>query len=213
MHRFASPAEFAKIRAAVLPFAVCIAVLTGILGLYLALFNAPADYQQGEAVRIMYIHVPAAWMSTMVYGLMAVLSASFLIWRHPLADLLARQAAPLGAAFTAITLITGMLWGKPMWNTWWQWQDARLTSVFILMLLYLGYMALWNAIEDEARAARAATRRSSSSRSPPCRRPPPKLPAQSAPSSPSGAAGSMIRTRNWPSSFRMKRSPWASTSL
>jgi heme exporter protein C len=141
MHRYASPSEFARIRAAVLPFAVCIAVLTGVLGLYMALFASPADYQQGETVRIMYIHVPAAWMSTLVYGLMAVLSLSFLIWRHPLADLLARQAAPLGAAFTAITLITGMLWGKPMWGAYWVW-DARLTSVLLLFILYIGYIGL-----------------------------------------------------------------------
>lgn len=150
MHRFASPAQFARMSAAVLPVATAIAVLCGMLGLYLALVASPADYQQGEAVRIMYVHVPAAWMSTLVYGLMAVLSASFLVWRHPLADLLARQAAPLGAAFTLITLVTGMLWGKPMWGAYWVW-DARLTSMLILLLLYLGYMGLSGSGEYEER--------------------------------------------------------------
>src|SRR5690348_17193682 len=116
MHRFASPAQFSRMSAAILPVATAIAVLCGALGLYLALLASPADYQQGEAVRIMYVHVPAAWMASAVYGFMALMSASFLVWRHNLADLLARAAAPLGAIFTLITLITGMLWGKPMWG-------------------------------------------------------------------------------------------------
>lgn len=141
MHKFASPVQFQKFSDALLPLLVAIAVMCGALGLYGALVTSPADYQQGEAVRIMYIHVPAAWMGSFLYGAMALLSASFLIWRHPLADVLAREAAPIGAVFTLITLITGMLWGKPMWGAYWVW-DARLTSVLILFLLYLGYIGL-----------------------------------------------------------------------
>jgi len=140
-HRYASPAEFLRLQADLLPIAVAVAVLTGTLGLYSGLVMAPPDYQQGEAVRIMYIHVPAAWMSSMVYGFMALMSASFLIWKHNLAELLARQSAAIGAVFTLITLGTGMLWGKPMWGAYWVW-DARLTSVLLLFFLYLGYMAL-----------------------------------------------------------------------
>lgn len=124
-----------------MPFAVAIAVMCGLLGLYAALVMSPADYQQGETVRIMYVHVPAAIMGNALYALMAAGSVSFLIWRHPLADLLAREAAPIGAVFTLITLVTGMLWGKPMWGAYWVW-DARLTSVLVLFLLYLGYIAL-----------------------------------------------------------------------
>jgi heme exporter protein C len=144
MHRFANPAQFQRISRVVLPFAVALAVLCGALGLYLALFVAPADYQQGETARIMYIHVPAAMLSSGIYFFMAVMSASFLIWRHTLADVLAREAAPIGAIFTLITLITGMLWGKPTWGAYWVW-DARLTSVLILQLLYIGYLAVASA--------------------------------------------------------------------
>jgi heme exporter protein C len=111
------------------------------MGLALALVGSPPDYQQGETVRIMYVHVPAAWMGSFLYGFMALMSASFLIWRHPLADVLAREAAPIGAIFTILTLVTGMLWGKPMWGAYWVW-DARLTSMLILLLLYAGYIAL-----------------------------------------------------------------------
>ncbi|HYC14738.1 MAG TPA: heme ABC transporter permease, partial [Stellaceae bacterium] len=114
----------------------------------------PADYQQGEAVRIMYVHVPAAWLATLVYAVMAVASAVFLIWRDPLADIAARAAAPLGAAFTLVCLVAGSLWGEPMWGTWWVW-DARLTSVLVLFFLYLGYIALVHAFDDPTRGARA----------------------------------------------------------
>ncbi|MFC3079325.1 heme ABC transporter permease CcmC [Phenylobacterium terrae] len=123
-------------------------------GLWLA-FTAPEDYQQGDTVRIMFIHVPAAWMSMFVYACLGVASFLALIFRHALADAAAKSAAPLGAAFTLMTLITGALWGKPMWGTWWVW-DARLTSVLVLFLLYLAYMALRSSIDDEAKAARAA---------------------------------------------------------
>ncbi len=144
MHRFANPARFLRISRVLLPLAVAIAVLSGVLGLYLGLVLSPADYQQGEVARIMYIHVPAAILSSGVYFFIAVMSACFLIWRHTLADVLAREAAPIGAVFTVITLLTGMLWGKPTWGAYWVW-DARLTSVLILLMLYLGYMGLASA--------------------------------------------------------------------
>jgi heme exporter protein C len=121
------------------------------VGLYLGLFDSPPDYQQGETVRIMYVHVPAAWMSTMVYGVMALGSASFLIWRHPLGDVVAQCSAPLGATFTLLTLITGSLWGKPMWGTWWEW-DARMTSVLVLFFLYIGYIALAQSLDNQERS-------------------------------------------------------------
>ena len=116
---------------------------------------APPDYQQGETVKIMYIHVPAAWLSTFIYGVMALASLGTLVWRHPLADAAQKAAAPLGAGFTFICLVTGSLWGKPMWGTYWVW-DARLTSVLVLFIVYLGLVALWRSIEDPGRAARAA---------------------------------------------------------
>jgi|TARA_B100001142_G_scaffold218169_1_gene216313 heme exporter protein C len=124
-----------------------------LLALYFGIFSSPADYQQGETVRIMYVHVPAAWMALFAYTLMALASGSFLIWKHPLADLSAQAAAPIGAGFTAIALVTGALWGQPMWGTWWVW-DARLTSVLILFFLYLGYMALVNGFDDPERGSR-----------------------------------------------------------
>ena len=131
----------------------CLALL--VIGLYGALVSSPPDYQQGETVRIMYVHVPAAWMALFVYSVMALASAVALIFRHPLADVAAKTAAPLGAAFCFLALATGSLWGKPMWGAWWVW-DARLTSMFVLMLLYLGYMAIWAAIEEPHRAAMVA---------------------------------------------------------
>ena len=118
-------------------------------------FAAPPDYQQGETVKIMYMHVPAAWLSTFIYGVMAAAALGTLVWRHPLADAAQKAAAPLGAGFTFICLVTGSLWGKPMWGTYWVW-DARLTSVLVLFILYLGLIALWRAIDDPGRAARAA---------------------------------------------------------
>jgi heme exporter protein C len=148
MHKYATPAQFQKFCATVLPFLAAAMVMCSVLGLYAGLVMSPADYQQGEAVRIMYIHVPAAWLGSALYGLMALASASFLIWRHPLADIIAREAAPLGAGFTLLTLATGMLWGKPMWGAYWVW-DARLTSVLVLFLLYLGYLALSANAQDE----------------------------------------------------------------
>lgn len=153
-HRYASPAEFMRLQAAIMPIAIAFAVLTGTLGLYSGLVMAPPDYQQGEAVRIMYIHVPAAWMSSMIYGFMALMSAVFLIWKHNLAELLARQSAAIGAVFTVITLGTGMLWGKPMWGAYWVW-DARLTSVLLMFFIYLAYMGLSNLAPDQDRSKTA----------------------------------------------------------
>src|SRR6185437_963226 len=129
------------------------ALLIG-LGIYLALFVVPPDYQQGDDVRIVYVHVPAAWMASFVYALMALASGIAIIWRHPLADIAAQSAAPVGAGFTLVCLVTGSLWGERMWGTWWVW-DARLTSVLVLFFLYLGYIALVNAFDEPGRGARA----------------------------------------------------------
>jgi heme exporter protein C len=155
MHRFANPARFTRIADRVLPFAAAGAALALAVGFYLALFVAPADYQQGESVRIMYVHVPSAWMALFIYIAIAVASAVALIWRHPLADLAAKAFSPIGAGFAFLTLVTGSLWGRPMWGTWWEW-DGRLTSMLILFFLYLGHMALLNAFEDSQRGYRAA---------------------------------------------------------
>ena len=150
----ASPHRFLSLARVLVPtFAALALVLTG-LGLVLG-FRAPPDYQQGETVRIMYIHVPAAWISLAAYTLMAVASLGTLVWRHPLADVAAKTAAPIGAAFCLLCLVTGALWGRPMWGAYWVW-DPRLTSELVLFLLYLGVIALWNAIEDPGRAGRAA---------------------------------------------------------
>jgi heme exporter protein C len=154
MFRLANPNRFMQWSGKLLPsLSIVTALLIGI-GTWLALFVAPADYQQGEAVRIMYVHVPAAWMASFVYAVMAIASAVALIWRHPLADIAAREAAPLGAGFTLLCLVSGSLWGEPMWGTWWVW-DARLTSVLVLFFLYLGYIALVHAFDEPIRGARA----------------------------------------------------------
>ena len=155
MHRFANPARFTRIADRVLPFAGLGAAATLGIGFYLALFVVPADYQQGETVRIMYVHVPSAWMALFIYVAMAVASAAALIWRHPLADVAAKASSPIGAGFAFLTLVTGSLWGRPMWGTWWEW-DGRLTSMLILFFLYLGHMALMHAFEDQQRGYRAA---------------------------------------------------------
>jgi len=155
LHRFANPNRFMRLSGAILPWAAALTVVLFPIGLYLALIGSPPDYQQGETVRIMYVHVPAAWMALFVYSMMAVASAVALIWRHPVADIAARAASPIGAGFTFIALATGALWGQPMWGTWWVW-DARLTSVLILFFLYLGHMALFDAFDDPTKGARAA---------------------------------------------------------
>jgi heme exporter protein C len=155
MQYLANPTRFLKLANAVLPTLWVITILLFAVGLYGALFTAPQDYQQGETVRIMYVHVPAAWLALMVYSVMALASAVAVIFRHPLADVAAKTAAPIGAVFCFLSLATGSLWGKPMWGAWWVW-DARLTSMFVLMLLYIGYMAIWAAIDEPHRAAMVA---------------------------------------------------------
>ncbi len=151
----ANPTRFLAFSGRLLPWLWGLTALVVGFGLYLAFFVAPADYQQGETVRIMFIHVPFAWLAMACYGTMAVAALGTLVWRHPLADVLQKSAAPLGAAFTFLALVTGSLWGKPTWGTYWVW-DARLTSVLILFLLYLGLIALWQAVEDPGKAGRAA---------------------------------------------------------
>ncbi|WP_374453658.1 heme ABC transporter permease CcmC [Phenylobacterium sp.] len=135
------------------PMFGAIALVLALAGLWLG-FTAPEDYQQGDTVRLMFIHVPASWMSMFVYACLATASFLALVFRHALADAAARAAAPLGAAFTFMALFTGSLWGRPMWGTWWQW-DARMTSVLVLFLVYLAYMALRASLDDETKAARA----------------------------------------------------------
>ena len=156
MHRFANPARFQRFSAVALPWVAAAAVLCIAAGLGFALFVSPADYQQGETVRIMYVHVPSAWMALFVYVVVAAGSISALVWKHPLGEVVARAAAPIGAGFTLVCLVTGSLWGKPMWGAWWVW-DARLTSVLVLFFLYLGYMALLGAFDDPVRGGRAAS--------------------------------------------------------
>lgn len=153
-HRFGSPKYFYETSLWLSRWTAIAAVILFITGLYGGLILAPADYQQGDSFRIIYIHVPAAWMSLFVYMVMATSGAIGLIWRIKLADIVARSSAPIGASFTFITLLTGSIWGKPMWGTWWVW-DARLTSELILLFLYLGYIALQSAFDDRRVAARA----------------------------------------------------------
>ncbi|MFO1154741.1 MAG: heme ABC transporter permease [Rhodospirillales bacterium] len=156
MFGYANPTRFMRLSARLLPWLAVSTLGLGGLGLYLALFASPPDYQQGETVRIMYVHVPAAWMALFCYTSMAMASAVGLIWRHPVAELAAKATAPIGATFTFLALVTGSLWGKPMWGTWWVW-DARLTSVLVLFFLYLGYIALSEAFDDPSRGTRAAS--------------------------------------------------------
>jgi heme exporter protein C len=150
----ANPAGFLRLSAAVRPWALTVALSSLAFGLFLALVKSPPDYQQGEAVRIMYVHVPAAWMAMMIYATMAIASAIGLVWKHPVAELYTKAVAVIGACFTALCLITGSLWGQPMWGTWWVW-DARLTSVLILLFIYLGYIVLVSAFDDAQRGLRS----------------------------------------------------------
>jgi heme exporter protein C len=156
MFGYANPTRFMRLSGRLLPWLAAATLALSALGLYLALFASPPDHQQGETVRIMYVHVPAAWMALFCYTSMAIASAVGLIWRHPVAELAAKATAPIGAAFTFLALVTGALWGKPMWGTWWVW-DARLTSVLVLFFLYLGYIALSEAFDDPSRGTRAAS--------------------------------------------------------
>lgn len=153
-HKFASPPYFYRISGLWLPYVMGLFGLLFAAGLYGGLILAPTDYEQGEAYRIIFVHVPAAWMSLFIYMVMAVTGAIGLIWRLKLAEIVSISSAPIGASFTFLALATGSIWGKPMWNTWWVW-DARLTSELLLLFLYFGVMALYNAIEDKRTAARA----------------------------------------------------------
>ena len=153
-HQFSSPPYFYRISGLWLPYIMGLFALLFIGGLYSGLILAPIDYEQGEAYRIIFVHVPAAWMSLFIYMVMAVTGAIALIWRLKLAEIVMISSAPIGASFTFLALVTGSIWGKPMWNTWWVW-DARLTSELLLLFLYFGVIALYNAIEDKRTAARA----------------------------------------------------------
>jgi len=155
LHKLGSPPTFYRFAGTLQPWAMTLALLLGAIALYGGLLLAPADYQQGDAYRIIFIHVPSAWMSMFIYAVMGVASFIALVWRIKLAEVVAMQSAPIGAAFTFITLVTGSLWGKPMWGTWWTW-DARLTSELVLLFLYLGVIGLYHAFEDRRQGARAA---------------------------------------------------------
>jgi len=155
-HKLASPRHFYRIAGAWIPWLGVACAIFMLVGLYQGLFVAPTDYQQGDSYRIMFVHVPAAWMSLFIYMVMAVSGAIGMVWRIKLADVIAISSAPIGASFTFLALITGSIWGKPMWGTWWVW-DARLTSELILLFLYLGIIALYNAVEDKRTAARATS--------------------------------------------------------
>ena len=154
-HRLASLKNFYRLAEIITPWLgfLCAGLL--LVGLYRGLFVAPTDYEQGESYRIIYVHVPSAWMSMFVYMVIAFCSGIYLVWKMKLADIVAQASAPMGAAFTFLALCTGSLWGKPMWGTWWEW-DARLTSELILLFLYIGYMALRNALDTHAAGAKAA---------------------------------------------------------
>lgn len=154
-HKFGSPPTFFRVTALLSPWLFGAAFLIGLAGIYWGLFVAPADYQQSDAYRIIFIHVPCAWMGLFAYIFMAVNAFIALVWRIKISEILAMTSAPVGAFFTAVTLATGSIWGKPMWGTWWTW-DARLTSELVLLFLFLGVIGLYNAIEDRRQAARAA---------------------------------------------------------
>ncbi|RMD70438.1 MAG: heme ABC transporter permease [Gammaproteobacteria bacterium] len=154
LHRLASPKHFYRLAGRMIPWFLGISAVLFAAGLYGGLVLAPPDYQQGDSYRIIFVHVPSAWMSMFVYVVMAGAGAIGLVWRIKLADVMAASSAPIGASFTFLALATGSLWGKPMWGTWWVW-DARLTSELILLFLYLGFIALQAAIEDRRTAARA----------------------------------------------------------
>src|SRR5271163_1564307 len=149
----ANPTRFLAFTARLLPWLAAATVILLSIGLYQSAM-APDDYKQGATVKIMFIHVPNAWLSMFVWGVMSLAALGTLVWRHPLADVAAKAAAPIGAAFTFLALVTGSLWGRPEWGTYWVW-DARLTSELVLLLLYLGVIALWRTVEDPSRAARA----------------------------------------------------------
>jgi heme exporter protein C len=149
----ANPVVFLRITSLIMPWLIAITLGILAVGLYLAWCVAPPDYQQGETIRIMFLHVPSAWIALLFYAMMTLSAIGSLVWRHPLADIAQQAGAPIGAVFTLICLVTGALWGRPMWGTYWVW-DARLTSVLILFLMYCGLISLWRSMEDPLRAAR-----------------------------------------------------------
>ena len=151
----ANPSRFFRITNFLLPWLMGLSITLTIIGIYFALFDSPEDLIQGSAVRIMYVHVPSAWLSISSYLLLSICSFFFIVWRHPLADILSRSIAPVGTLFSLLTLLTGSIWGRPMWGTWWVW-DARLTSMLILFIFFLGYIALSNAFEKNERGSRPA---------------------------------------------------------
>ena len=152
---FANPAKFLKLSRVLSPVILSIAIGLACIGLVLGLIISPEDYQQGHSVRIMYVHVPAAWMATVSYTFLTFMSCIAFVWRHSVADAAARAAAPIGLIMTGLALFTGALWGKPTWGAWWVW-DARLTSVLVLFFIYLGYLAVWDSVSDKAKAAKFA---------------------------------------------------------
>ena len=156
MFKFSNPKRFQELSDNVYPWINFLAFFFILIGLYYSFFNSPPDYLQGETVRIMYIHVPSAWLSLMIYSSMGICSIISLIWKHTLADIISRSCAPIGASFTLVTLITGSIWGRPTWGTWWVW-DARLTSELILLFIYLGHIILSNAFDDFRKGDRNAS--------------------------------------------------------
>ena len=152
----ANPNRFNRITEKIQPFILIISIIALISGLYFGLFDSPKDYQQGDAVRIMYVHVPSAWLASFLYFSLAISCVFYLVWKHPLADLVSSSIAPIGALFSALTLVTGSLWGKPMWGTWWVW-DARLTSMLVLFFFYLSYILLSNAFERKIDGSKTAS--------------------------------------------------------
>ena len=152
----ANPNRFNRITEKTQQFILFIAIIALFSGLYFGLFDSPKDYQQGDAVRIMYVHVPSAWLASFLYFSLAISCVFYLVWKHPLADLVSSSIAPIGALFSALTLVTGSLWGKPMWGTWWVW-DARLTSMLVLFFFYLGYILLSNAFERKIDGSKTAS--------------------------------------------------------
>ena len=156
INKLANPTRFMALSGQLLPWITGLAALCFVVGFYGAFFTAPPDYQQGETIRIMYIHVPAAWLAMGFYTLMTASALGALVWRHPLAEVAQKAAAPIGAAFALICLVTGALWGRPMWGTYWVW-DARLTSMLVLLLIYLAIMALWRTIDEPGQAGRAVS--------------------------------------------------------
>jgi len=155
-HKTGSPPWFYRFSGKLIPWLWAIFLVLTAVALYLAFFNVPPDYQQGETIRIMYIHVPSAWMSMMIYGLMAIMGMIALVWRIRIMEVLVIASAPVGAAFTIVALLTGSMWGRPMWGTYWVW-DARLTSELVLLFLYFGVIALYNAYDEPRKAAKAAS--------------------------------------------------------